>query len=135
VLDRPWVIVTGLGNERRSEAQHMARDLKILGVAEDRIVEESQAANTRDHASFVPPLLKARGVSQFVLVTSQQHIARSLKAFQAAGLHPIPSTPEFYVGTGRPFEMYLPSEAALEASQAMIYDQLAIVYYWLRGWV
>jgi uncharacterized SAM-binding protein YcdF (DUF218 family) len=82
----------------------------------------------------VPPLLAARKVSQFVLVTSRQHMPRALRAFRAVGMDPIPSTPEFYVGRGRRFERFLPSDAALGASMAMMYDVAAMVYYRLRGW-
>jgi uncharacterized SAM-binding protein YcdF (DUF218 family) len=135
VLDRPWVIVTGsLGNERIAESGYMAADLKDHGVDPDRIIEETKAVNTRDSALFVPPILKERGVKQFVIVTSQQHIARALKAFRKVGWDPIPSTPEFYVSRFRALP-YLPRESALEASSAMFYDELAMVYYWLRGWV
>jgi uncharacterized SAM-binding protein YcdF (DUF218 family) len=135
VLDRPWVIVTGsLGNERITESGYMAMDLKNHGVEPDRIIEEQTATNTREHALFVPVILKERGVKQFVLVTSQQHMARALKAFQKVGWNPIPSTPEFYVSRIRAIP-YLPREAALEASSAMLYDELAMVYYWFRGWL
>lgn len=135
-MDRPWVIVTGsLGNEDVTQARHMAVDLKNLGVADDRIVEENNATNTREHALFVPPLLTERGVKQFVLVTSQQHMARSLKVFHAVGLDPIPSTPEFLASGGKPLERFLPSGDALDASSAMLYDELAMAYYWVRGWI
>lgn len=135
VLDRPWVIVSGsFANERVTESSYMAIDLKNHGVDPDRIIEETEAANTRDHALFVPAILKQRGVKQFVLVTSQQHIARALKAFQKVGWNPIPSTPEFYVSRLRAAP-YLPRAAALDASSAMLYDELAMVYYWFRGWV
>ena len=135
VLDRPWVIVTGsFANERITESEYMALDLKNHGVDSDRIIEEPKAANTRDHALLVPAILKERGVSQFVLVTSQQHIARALKAFQKVGWNPIPSTPEFFVNrTGA--SPYVPRAGALDASSAMLYDELAMVYYWFRGWL
>lgn len=134
-LDRPWMIVTGaLGNEHISEAHYMAVELKNLGVDPERIIEETQATNTRDHALLVPLILKERGVAQFVLVTSQQHIARALKAFRKAGSDPIPSTPEFYVPRTS-LERFFPGKAALDASSAMLYDELAMVYYWLRGWI
>lgn len=134
-LDRPWVIVTGsLGNELITESGYMAMDLKIHGVDPDRIIEETKAANTRDSALFVPAILKAHGVKQFVLVTSQQHITRALRAFQKVGWNPIPSTPEFYVTRLRAAP-YLPRESALEASSAMVYDELAMAYYWFRGWL
>ena len=135
VLDHPWVIVTGgLGNERTDQAHDMAVGLMSFGVDADRIIEEHEASNTRDHALLVPPILKERGVKQFVLVTSQQHIARALKSFQKVGWDPIPSTPEVYVPRGR-LTLLLPGGPALDASAAMLYDEVAMVYYWLRGWV
>jgi uncharacterized SAM-binding protein YcdF (DUF218 family) len=135
LLNHPWVIVTGSqGNERGSEAHYLAIDLNNLGVDRDRIVEETQAADTRDHALLVPKILKEHGVTQFVLVTSQQHMARAVRTFRKVGWDPIPSTPDFYVSRLRAAP-YLPREAALEASSAMLYDQLAMMYYWLRGWV
>lgn len=134
-LDHPWVIVTGgFGNERNSQAHYMALGLPGFGVDADRIIEENEATNTRDHVLLVPPILKERGVKQFVLVTSQQHIARALKSFRKVGWDPIPSTPEVYVPRRR-WTQVLPGGPALDASAAMVYDEVAMVYYWLRGWV
>lgn len=135
ILDRPWVIATGsLGPQRRSEAAQMARSLAWLGVPGDRVLEEGKSMNTHDHTLYVPPILAARGARNFVLVTSRQHMARSLRAFRRAGFDPVPSSPEFYAGAGRPFEDWLPSRSALDASTAMMYDVAAMWYYRARGW-
>ena len=135
VLDRPWVIVTGsLGPQRKPEAAQMARSLTLFDVPEDRVVEEGQSRNTHDHTVYVPPILAERGVRNFVLVTSRQHMARSLRAFRRAGFDPVPSSPEFYAEEGRRFEDFLPSRSALEASTAMMYDVAAMLYYRARGW-
>lgn len=135
LLDRPWVIVSGsLAPERMSEGAHMARSLALLGVPPERVVEEGRSRNTHDHTRYVPPLLAERGAIRFVLVTSRQHMSRALRAFRGRGLDPVPSSPEFYVGRGRPFERFLPSKSALDASMAMMYDLAAMVYYRLRGW-
>ena len=135
LLDRPWVIVSGsLAPEPISEGAHMARSLKRLGVPEDRVVEEGQSRNTRDHTLYVPPILAERGVARFVLVTSRQHMSRALRAFRARGFDPVPSSPEFYVGRDGFFEQFLPSTSALDASMAMLYDVAAMAYYRLRGW-
>jgi uncharacterized SAM-binding protein YcdF (DUF218 family) len=134
-LDHPWVIVSGgFGNERTSQAHFMAVGLTSFGVDADRIIEEPYSTNTRDHVMLVPPILKERGVKQFVLVTSQQHIARALKAFRKVGWDPVPSTPDVYIPRAR-FARFLPGVAALDASSGMVYDELAMLYYWLRGWV
>jgi uncharacterized SAM-binding protein YcdF (DUF218 family) len=136
LLDRPWVIITGsLAPQPVTEGTLMARSLKLLGVPEDRVVQEGQSRNTHDHTVNVPPLLAERDVKQFVLVTSRQHMARSLRAFRKAGFDPVPSSPEFFVGRGDMVSRVLPTQSALEASTAMMYDVLAMLYYRARGWV
>ncbi|HEV3215520.1 MAG TPA: YdcF family protein [Vicinamibacterales bacterium] len=141
VLDRPFVVVTGgNGSERYSEAGRMAAELEAMGVPADRIVEEARATNTFDHARYVPPLLQARHVGQFVLVTSRQHIDRALRVFRKAGFDPVPSSPELGLNPvglhrlGR-VQTFLPSRMALLASEELVHDKLGLVYYWLRGWI
>lgn len=131
----PIIATGGLGSSQYSEAGLMARQLEQLGVPPDKIFKEEASTNTRDHAMLVPPLLKQHGIEQFVLVTSQQHIARALEAFRAVGANPVPSTPDVYVPRGGPLEMYLPSRVALYASERMMYDLIGRVYYKARGWV
>jgi uncharacterized SAM-binding protein YcdF (DUF218 family) len=135
VLGGVPIVTTGAhGSDQYTEAGMMAHQLQELGVPADRIITEDHARNTRDHALLVPPVLKAHGLGQFVLVTSRQHMRRSLAAFRVAGADPVPSTPEAYVSRGAPLEMYLPSLAALHLSERVLYDLVALVYYKARGW-
>jgi uncharacterized SAM-binding protein YcdF (DUF218 family) len=134
ILDAPWVIVTGTIPGTAGEGVYMGISLKSLGVPKDRIVTEGAARNTQEHTVYVPPLLAERGVKQFVLVTSRQHMARALAAFRRAGLDPVPSSPEAFGGDAGMLRRFLPSESALEGTTAVIYDVLARVYYYLRGW-
>ena len=131
----PIIATGGHGASQYSEAGMMAHQLEQLGVPADHIIKEERSTNTRDHAMLVPPLLKQHGIEQFVLVTSQQHIARALAAFRAVGLNPVPSTPEIYVAHGDFLEMYLPSRTGLYTSERMMYDLMAWVYYKARGWI
>jgi len=131
----PIVVTGGLGSSQYSEAGLMTHQLEELGVPREDIIKEERATNTREHAIFVPPLLKAHGIQQFVLVTSRQHIARALQVFRKAGMDPVPSTPEVYVARGARFEMFLPSRIGLYASERMMYDVLGWVYYKYRGWI
>lgn len=134
-LDRPWVIVTGsLAPYHATEAMEMRPALIALGVPADRIIDESQSRNTHDHGIYLPPLLAERGVKQFVLVTSRQHMARSLRVFRRAGLDPVPSSPEFFVPNEGAASLFLPSKSALDATSALIYDLCAAVYYRINGW-
>jgi uncharacterized SAM-binding protein YcdF (DUF218 family) len=130
----PIIATGGEGSSQYSESGLMAHQLEQLGVPADRIIKEEQSANTRDHARFVPPLLKRHGLGQFVLVTSQQHIARALAAFRKVGTDPVPSTPDVYVPRGAFLDWYLPSPVALAASERLFYDLIGRLYYKARGW-
>ena len=130
----PVVVTGGKGSSQYSEAGLMAHQLEELGVPADKIIKEEQSTNTRDHAMFVPPLLKAHGLGPFVLVTSQQHIARALAVFRKVGIDAVPSTPQVFVPRGASLERYLPSRLALSASESLIYDLIGRVYYRVRGW-
>ena len=135
LLDRPWVIASGQQSWiALPETTLMVPSLQLLGIDEDRIVEELQSRNTHEHTQYLRPILAARGIKQFVLVTSQQHMARSLRTFRAAGFDPVPSSPEFFALRGGGLARYLPSRSALEASNSMLYDLFAMMYYRARGW-
>jgi uncharacterized SAM-binding protein YcdF (DUF218 family) len=134
LLGVPIVATGGLRSSQYSESGLMAHQLEELGVPPDQIIEEGKSANTRDHALLVPPLLKAHGLDRFVLVTSQQHIARALGAFRAVGADPVPSTPEVYVARGGALEMFLPSRAGLYVSERLFYDLIGRAYYKAKGW-
>ena len=131
----PIIATGGTGAPQYSESGLMAHQLEQLGVPADKIIKEEKSTNTHDHALFVPPLLKQHGIERFVLVTSQQHIARALGAFRKVGIDAVPSTPDVYVESGNVFEKYLPSRDGLSASETLIYDLLARVYYRARGWI
>jgi uncharacterized SAM-binding protein YcdF (DUF218 family) len=132
-LGRPWVVATG--GYRPGEAAHMAEELAALGVPTDRIVLEPRAQNTREHAIYVPPLLRERHVARFVLVTSRQHMSRALRVFRKAGWDPVPSTPEAYADDLIGVERWVPSRNALLVSEQVLYGEVAFAYYWLRGWL
>ena len=130
----PIIATGGKGSSQYSAAELMTYQLGQLGVPADRIIREEQSENTHDHAMFVPPLLKQHGLGQFVLVTSQQHVARALAVFRKVGTDPVPSTPEVYVPRGAFLEWYLPSPVALAASDRLFHDLIGRVYYKVRGW-
>jgi uncharacterized SAM-binding protein YcdF (DUF218 family) len=49
----------------------------------ERIVIEAEAASTRDNAGRTRPLLKERHVRRVILVTSDYHMYRTLRAFES----------------------------------------------------
>ena len=54
----PIIATGGVKSSPYSESALMAHQLEQLGVPADKIIKEEKSTNTRDHALFVPPLLK-----------------------------------------------------------------------------
>lgn len=140
-LNRPWVIVSGGmtdgAGQGRAETTIVGEELLRLGVPQDRLVLDTGSDDTHEQSINVPPLLRERGVERFVLVTSREHMRRSLRVFQAVGLTAIPSVPDAFPNplSWRRWRGYLPSMTALEVSHSIVYDYFGIGYYWLRGWI
>jgi len=113
----------------------LLRDVLIkAGVAPDVIVEDSQSKTTREQAMFAAPLLRARNVQRFVLVTNAAHMRRSLAVFRAAGLDPVSSAWPASSLEVAPAEVLMPNSLSLWQSDNAIYEYAATIYYWLRGW-
>lgn len=139
VMDRPLVIPSGGVTDKdpsgapESDAYEPA--LKALGVPADRILPESRSKNTHDEAVVIKDMLRQRGIGEFVLVTSPLHMRRSMRAFEAQGMHPIPALAPLYGDRiEQPFSL-LPADSALNMGDQVVYEWLARAYYWAKGWL
>jgi uncharacterized SAM-binding protein YcdF (DUF218 family) len=83
-------IVTG----HPDETSAMRGIAERLGVPPDRIVEESESRDTKDHPRKLAPIL---GGDRFLLVTSATHMPRAVALFRAAGLDPVPAPVDFLI--------------------------------------
>lgn len=141
LLDRPLIIVSGgivdPSTQLVSEADVMRTALLQLGVPDDRIVLEAGSRNTHEQAVLVKPVLKANRIERFVLVTSSNHMKRSIGAFQSEFLDPIPSAASccFWHARMPGTPRWLPKFFALNVSEMVLYEYLALPYYWARGWL
>jgi len=135
LLNDPTLLASGGVTDplaRAPESQALAAGLEALGVPADRIVQESRSHTTHEQAVLVSQWLKARGESRFVLVTTPEHMRRAVGAFEAQGVHPIPSVAALRYG-GEP--AWQPTRYALQGSEAAIYEYLAWCMYRARGWL
>jgi uncharacterized SAM-binding protein YcdF (DUF218 family) len=119
----------------RPESEMLRDALVKTGVAPGAIVEESASRTTREQALAVGPMLRAHHVERFVLVTSPTHMRRSLAAFRAAGLNPVPSMAPVRSERLPPPPVVLPNGDSLWLSDDALYECAAWIYYWSRGWV
>jgi uncharacterized SAM-binding protein YcdF (DUF218 family) len=115
----------------------MRQAMIALGVPPQRIVGESESANTHDEAVVLRRMLRERGIERFVLVTSPLHMGRSLATFASEGMRPVPSAAPLYQERDRLPRRFalLPNDASLQVGNAIVYEWLAHVYYWWKGWL
>ena len=137
LLGDPLLVVSG-GNTQlldppRPEGEAFREAAERLGVPSTRILADNESLTTREQALTMKRLLADRGIDRFVVVTSQLHMGRALKAFRAAGLHPMPSASSFSSDDDALWNL-LPKRRSLMLSDSAIYEYAAWVYYWARGW-
>ena len=138
LLGDPLVIVSGgvtdktPGAAPESEAFRVA--MLALGVPASRVVLESESRNTHDEAVVLKRMLGDLGVARFVLVTSPLHMRRSMAAFAAQGLYPVPSPAPLAGDRPRDPPPFVPNDASLEIGNAAVYEWCARAYYRARGW-
>lgn len=138
LLDDPLVIASGGVTERREnavpESAALVRALVDLSVRPERIVAESESKNTRDEAIIIKEMLRERGITRFLLVTSPLHMPRSMRVFEAQGLRPIPAVSALVASQAGTLRL-LPNDISLSVGDGVLYEWSARTYYWWRGWL
>ncbi len=76
----------GLFGERASEAEAAAKLFISLGVDEKRLILEDKSRNTYQNALFSKKLIKQPLLGRWLLVTSANHMPRSIGSFHSIGL-------------------------------------------------
>lgn len=132
----PLIIVSGGGKEwhgeRGSEAEAMRELLLAFGVPDGAIRLEDRSRSTRENALYTAPLVGERPV---LLVTSAQHMPRSLATFRAVGINAVPAPTDFEV-IPQPLHSLrlLPDAHSLHQSTSALKEYLGLLVYRLRGW-
>jgi uncharacterized SAM-binding protein YcdF (DUF218 family) len=140
LLDGLPVVASGGASELDGlltpESVPMQQELVDAGVPMDMILLESRSGNTLEQAENLADLLEARQMDRFILVTSPIHMRRAIATMHAQGLDPIPSPSSQHTdGHSVSRGGILPSPGALEASRVALREALALVYYWVQGWI
>jgi uncharacterized SAM-binding protein YcdF (DUF218 family) len=132
-----WIVSSGGGSAKDSSepSSIVMRDALVrLGVPPTRILLESSSLDTHEEAVLIGPMLRSRGVEQIVLVTSTVHMPRSIGAFRAVDMNPVPAIapdPDSFLPWA---DRYLPSIHGLELSGQLAHEVVGLPYYWSRGW-
>lgn len=125
-------IVTG----HPDETSAMRAVAQRLGVPTDRIVEETESRDTKDHPRKLKPLL---GESPFLLVTSGTHMPRSAALFRAAGYDPVLAAVDLQIwptpGVYDPYRpgLFIPRVAGLELTSTALHEIAGLAWSRWRG--
>jgi uncharacterized SAM-binding protein YcdF (DUF218 family) len=139
LLGDPLLIVSG-GNTPRvdppqPEGDALRRAAMELGVPPARVLADNVSMTTYEQGKTLSRMLRERGISRFVLVTSPIHMPRSIAAFRAFRLEPVPSTSVLRRDPDAAFWTVMPDRESLNIADGALYEYAARAYYWLRGWL
>ncbi|GAB11368.1 hypothetical protein GOARA_068_00270 [Gordonia araii NBRC 100433] len=81
----PIFVTGGVPKKGITEAAAMKKWLVGRGIAESRITTEDKSTSTVSNAQNTTDLLRMRGISQIVLITSPNHIRRGAANFAGTG--------------------------------------------------
>lgn len=122
----PVLFTGGLVERPVSEAETMQRDFGRYFGLQARWLE-TRSRTTSENAQFSAELLHRLGIHRIVLVTSANHMRRSVRDFEACGLEVVPAPVGGSTQTGRGFAAWLPTAAVLRRSADAIYEYVG---YW-----
>lgn len=108
------------------EADVAALALKRMGTPVLRW-QESQSRDTRENARLTAALLKSDGVSRIALVTHAWHMPRSVRQFEAAGLHVVPAPMGYIRSDLTPLLQWLPSGKGLRDTGRVVHEWLGLL--------
>jgi uncharacterized SAM-binding protein YcdF (DUF218 family) len=130
----PAIVVTGgrqpWSEGRQTEAETM-RDLLVqLGVPPEAVVLEDRSRTTRENAAFTQPVLEALGMRRILLVTSAQHMPRSMMLFRGVA-EVVIAAPTDVEAVPRPLTLWsiLPNSDALDLSSRAIKEYLGMLHH------
>ncbi len=138
--------ITWLQTRASTPASEMANLLSLMDVPADALWIQDQSQNTHEDALYSSRMLKEKGISTVLLVTSAMHMPRSLALFRAQGIDAIPAPTDFSVTQADWDDLtrldirnqlinLVPTAGNLDATSGALKEYLGMIVYALRGWM
>ena len=125
---RQVIVSGGGGGASLPVAEAMKIFLETGGIPQDAILTESRSLSTRESALNLAPILQ-QTPGQKILLTSDYHMFRAVRALRKAGVTVIPRPiPD---GIKRAGSWNL----RWDVFQDLLIETSKIAYYWGRGWI
>lgn len=98
----PYILLSGgnidwLSARTTTPAFEMKELMVFMGVPEAALILQDQSQNTAEDVLFSSRILKERGFERVILVTSAQHMPRSVALFRSQGIEVIPSPTDYSI--------------------------------------
>jgi uncharacterized SAM-binding protein YcdF (DUF218 family) len=121
------LVFTGLPEE----VEPMRGIATQMGVDSEKIFCESESLDTKDHPRYLKELLKDK---EFLLVTSGNHMPRSVALFTGQGLTPTPAPTDLHYSPLRPFSVkkLIPQVRHLLVTDEAFHEHLGIGWAAMR---
>ena len=130
------VLVSG-GEEdpgERAAALVMRDELVRLGVPPEMVWTESGSGSTWENAVQSAALLRSRGITRVVLVTSATHMRRAQATFERQGLvvHPAACCHRSLYDIDAQ-DVVMPNWRAVQWNDELVHEVAGVVWYWWKG--
>jgi uncharacterized SAM-binding protein YcdF (DUF218 family) len=124
----------------------MADLLMLMEVPESALWLQNRSQNTYEDALFSSQMLKEKGIRRVLLVTSAQHMPRSVGLFQHEGIEVIPAPVDYTVTQSNWDDLFspdiqtvlvnlMPNVDSLSLTSGILKEYLGLWVYHLRGWL
>lgn len=138
----PVLVLAGGGYEEagvmHSESDQVLGALRQAGLGTEAMMSLGVCADTRDEALKTAALMKEKGWTRVLLVTSAYHMPRSVGTFEKAGVSVLP-VPCNYVSSvhriGDLRWLHLPHSDAFTVFGAWFHEFVGVLVYRWRGWL
>lgn len=141
------IAIPGDPAEENDQPRMMAKELRNRGIDSTRVVFETKGHNTRSQAVNIAAMYANRSV---LLITSPEHVYRSVRTFEEAGFTDVAGSAAFEIpldeelvsskGEGKEkqvnsLDLRYNMWSYLQYEIVVLREYTAIAYYKLKGWI
>ncbi len=138
--------ITWLSDRPSTPASEMAEILEFIGIPSRAIWLQPDSQNTYEDALYSAKMLKDKGITRVILVTSALHMPRSVALFEKQGIQVIPAPADFTITEDSWQQLtsdnlagqliaLLPNTSNLGLTSNALKEYLGWLAYRLRGWL
>jgi uncharacterized SAM-binding protein YcdF (DUF218 family) len=120
------ILSGGSWRDAVSDAKVMADTAELLGINPADIVLEPDSKDTEEEARLIKPMVST---NSFVLVTSANHMPRSMVFFERQGLRAVPAPTDYlFIRPLNGLGVFLPSAYWLRRSERSFYEYMGTAW-------